>query len=59
MKRKIKIQYGAELYEIERNVSIDGTYYVVSLNGSKKVTRNLEEPFYVSKLPRGAKKVTQ
>lgn len=56
---KILIKHIDSIYELERKVTIDGSYYFVKLNGKNRCTTNLNKPFAVDKLPRGAKKIEQ
>jgi len=53
----IFVEYIGDIYQLQRKVVMDGSFYFVSLNGELRCTRDISKPFPVSKLPRGAKKL--
>jgi len=54
--KTILIDYLGEIHQVQRKVIMDGSYYFVNLNGELRCSRDLNKPFTVGKLPRGAKK---
>lgn len=52
----ILVQYNGEIYELQRKVKMNGTWYYVNINGEMRGTQDVTKPFSVEKLPKGAKK---
>ncbi|ASR79392.1 hypothetical protein KAMFAM_248 [Bacillus phage Kamfam] len=53
----VYVNYIGDVYELQRKVSMDGSYYFVNLNGELRCTLDLNKPFPVSALPRGARRI--